>query len=255
VDQAEGLELNRLSLEAFVGAIAAGSEGGRLLEYDGVVGALTPAVPERSVFNSVVYESVEALAAARGRLAAAYDEAGCAWTVWVPKEDAKAQELLEAAGHRLDAAPRVMAMELDGFPQPDLGGIEWTGEGSMEEMGRVNDLAYGYEVGTFLRGLGERPPRGARTYVARTDGEAGAAVMTLDRDSDCGVYCVATLERARGTGLATALMRQALWEAAERGCRTTTLQATKMGHGVYERIGYQDFGNIGMWEWRTSEPD
>jgi GNAT superfamily N-acetyltransferase len=252
MDQAAAIRLNRASLEGFIRTIAAGSAGARVVELDGVIGAVVPAVRERSVFSSVVYESAEALAAAREELAATYKKAGCAWTVWVPKEDATAQELLESAGHRLDAAPRVMAMELDGFPRPDLSGIEWTGEGAVEEMGRVNDLAYGYALGTFAAGLGPGPHARMRTYLASVGDEPSAAVVTIDRDGDCGVYCVATLEAARGTGLATALMRQALWEAAERGCRTTTLQATKMGRGVYERIGYQDFGNIGMWEWRSA---
>jgi predicted acetyltransferase len=45
-------------------------------------------------------------------------------------------------------------------------------------------------------------------------------------------------------------MRQALSEAAERGCETSTLQATKLGRPVYERVGYEDFGALQMWEYR-----
>ena len=61
---------------------------------------------------------------------------------------------------------------------------------------------------------------------------------------------VATLERARGRGLATALMRQALLEARERGMETTSLQATRMGAPIYARLGYRDLGAIQMWERR-----
>jgi hypothetical protein len=32
--------------------------------------------------------------------------------------------------------------------------------------------------------------------------------------------------------------------------RTSTLQATKMGFPVYERIGYRDIGELQMWELR-----
>ena len=66
------------------------------------------------------------------------------------------------------------------------------------------------------------------------------------------IWSVATAPEARGRGLSTALMRQALSDAAARGCETSTLQATKLGRPVYERVGYQDFGALQMWECRES---
>ena len=62
-----------------------------------------------------------------------------------------------------------------------------------------------------------------------------------------------TLEAARGRGLATSLMRRALADARERGCTTTTLVATKMGHPVYARLGYRDLGRVQMWERRRAQ--
>jgi hypothetical protein len=47
-------------------------------------------------------------------------------------------------------------------------------------------------------------------------------------------------------------MRRALWDAAGRGCETSTLQATKLGRPVYERVGYEDFGALQMWEYREN---
>ena len=44
--------------------IGAGSEGAHTFERDGVVAALVPASPQRSVVNSVVYRDPDALAAA-----------------------------------------------------------------------------------------------------------------------------------------------------------------------------------------------
>jgi ribosomal protein S18 acetylase RimI-like enzyme len=89
-----------------------------------------------------------------------------------------------------------------------------------------------------------------RMYVARAGGEDAATVGTLDVDGDCGVYMVATRPEARGRGLATALMRQALAEARQRGLETTSLQATQMGRDIYARLGYRDLGVIQMWERR-----
>jgi hypothetical protein len=45
-------------------------------------------------------------------------------------------------------------------------------------------------------------------------------------------------------------MRRALADGRERGCEVSTLQATKLGRPVYERLGYRAFGVIEMWERR-----
>ena len=50
----------------------------------GVTACVSPARPERSVVNSVVYDDAEALIAAIPALAVTYEDAGiAAWTVWV----------------------------------------------------------------------------------------------------------------------------------------------------------------------------
>ena len=239
------------SFAAVVGATARGTEGGHMLEPDGVCAAVTPAIPERSVFNSVLHESPEALAAALDDLAAAYDEAGVrAWTVWVPESDRESARLLEGAGHELDASPLAMVLELDELSDPDPGDLDWDDEAPIEEIWRVNDLAYGYESGTFERGLG-RPPAGIyRFFRAWLDGETACVVATADVEGDCGMYWVATLPGARGRGLTTRLMRVALAAGRERGCDISTLQATKLGRPVYERLGYRDVGTLQMWERR-----
>jgi hypothetical protein len=33
-------------------------------------------------------------------------------------------------------------------------------------------------------------------------------------------------------------------EAAERGCRTASLQSTAMGEGIYAAVGFRDLGRI-----------
>lgn len=245
------LELNLRGMQAAFSSFARGS-GAQLLELDGVVASINPAVAERSVFNSVVYTDPGALAASREELAATYADAGCAWTVWVPERDEATARILEDAGHTLDAQPRAMGIELDGVSEPDLSELDWTAEGDVEEMAALNDAAYGYPAGTWIKGVGRKPP-GLRVYMARVDGERAATVCTLDRDGDCTIWNVATAERARGRGLSTALMRMAISDAAQRGCATSTLQATKLGAPVYRRCGYEDFGALGMWESRPPD--
>jgi ribosomal protein S18 acetylase RimI-like enzyme len=245
------LELNLRGMQAAFRGFGEAA-GSRLIEGDGVIAAVSAAVPERSIFNSVVYLDPAAFAAARDEIAAAYAEAGNAWTVWVPEEDVDTASLLDAAGHTLDAQPRAMGIELGGIEAPDLSGIDWTREGDLEAMSGLNDEAYGYPAGTWIRGMG-RPGPDVHVYLASIDGEPVATVSARDADGDCSIWCVATAERARGQGLSTALMRQALFEAQQRGCATSTLQATKLGAPVYRRCGYQDFGALGMWEFRPPE--
>jgi GNAT superfamily N-acetyltransferase len=243
-----------LNLEGMKDAFASfgRAAGAQVLEFEGGVAVVNPAVPERSVFNSVVYLDRRALAAEYERLAAAYAEAGCAWTVWVPEADLETARLLERAGHTLDAQPRAMGRALSGVEEPDLSEIDWSEETDFEQMAALNDAAYGFPAGTWISGMG-RDPQGQRTYLARVDGEPAATVSARDHADDCAVWHVATLEAPRGRGLATALMQKAIFDAARRGRATTSLQATKLGAPVYRRCGYEDFGAIGMWESRPPE--
>ena len=123
-------------------------------------------------------------------------------------------------------------------------------------MARINDLAYGFEE-PHLRRRGGRSRAGEpplRLYQAREDGEPASVLGTIDDGDDCGVYLVATLKEHRGQGLARRLLHAALAEARDRGLRTSTLQATKLGHPVYERLGYEAICTLQMWERRMQGP-
>ncbi len=231
-------------------ALVATMGDGPPVEIDGLVASVSPATPDRSVFNSVLYERPEALAGGLDELAAVYSEAGVdAWTVWVPEADRASASLLEGAGHVLDASPVAMVLELGELADERDDGLDWDDAAGVEEVCRVNDRAYGYEDGTFARGLGT-PPETLRFYRARLDGEVASVIGTTELDGDCAVWWVATLPEARGHGLAGRLMRVALAAGREHGCDISTLQATKLGKPVYERLGYRDVGTIEMWERR-----
>jgi GNAT superfamily N-acetyltransferase len=230
---------------------AESSPGGHAIHRDGVFACITPASPHRSVMNSVIYSDREALLASLEELARAYEEAGvAAWTVWVPEADAEAASALAEAGHAFDAEPRAMGIELSSVTEPDLSALEWTRDCDLVTVGRINDAAYGYDDGGFETVIGSLPADRVHAYAAHVDGEPAAVMMTIDAGDDTEVAWVATTEAARGRGLATALMRQSLWDARERGRRTATLQATKLGAPVYRRVGFRDFGALHMWERR-----
>src|SRR5688572_23887654 len=104
MDRAPEYERMLKSMRAFFRLVGRSSEGAHVIEPDGVLGVVCPKVPDRSLPNSVVYESQEALIAALAELTRHYDDAGIdAWTVWVPEDDIDAAAALSDAGHRLDA--------------------------------------------------------------------------------------------------------------------------------------------------------
>ena len=228
------------------------SPRGTVVEQKGVLAAIVPAMPSRSVVNCVLYDEAGELGAALEDLARAYEEAGVhAWTVWVPEAEREAATLLEAAGHRLDAEPTAMLLELDSFePGPET--VELAPAGA-EELAALNAAAYGWEVGGAADVMAGLAAAGAHLYLVSVDGRPASCLATIDHGSDCGIEWVATAETARRRGLATALLRRALADARERGCETSTLVATPSGRPVYERIGYRGVGALGMWERRRPE--
>jgi GNAT superfamily N-acetyltransferase len=210
----------------------------------GIWASRTPSLPDRSLFNAVVYDDPEAVVEARDDLAALYREAGVrAWTVWVSPGDAQLAAALEAAGHQLDGSPESMGAELAAM---ELGGPELGEPGTWEDAIALNEAAYEMAAGS----MAAPPVDGARLLAV--PGRAVVAVVELDGDVWFGL--VATHPSARGQGLCSGLMRQALRGAQERGCTTTTLEATAKGRPVYERLGYRPFGAVQMWEHRTAEP-
>src|SRR4051812_15480379 len=81
-----------------------------------------------------------------------------------------------------------------------------------------------------------------RLLAARVDGASVAVAMAFDHEGDCGIYNVGTLEPYRRRGLATALTALHLRDAAARGCRTASVQATAMAEHAYANVGFRDLG-------------
>jgi ribosomal protein S18 acetylase RimI-like enzyme len=81
----------------------------------------------------------------------------------------------------------------------------------------------------YLAFVGEEP-------VATAELTVGGGVV--------GVYNAATIESYRRRGFATALIRHCLQAAREKGYRTAVLQAAPRAESVYQRLGFQAFGEI-----------
>jgi GNAT superfamily N-acetyltransferase len=215
-------------------------------ERDGVGAVVTPAVPQRSVVNSVIYERGADVAAAYDWLSELYADVD-AWTVWVPPGDEATGRFLESRGHKLDATPQAMALELSSYDPP--GQLPAPERGTLEQLARINEAAYPWRDGSMERAVGGMHSSGdLHVYVT----EEASALGILDHEGDASVVLVATLPEAQGRGLSSRLLAAALVEARERGNDISTLQATKMGEGVYARLGFERLGALGMWEKRRA---
>jgi GNAT superfamily N-acetyltransferase len=223
----------------------------------GVLACMVPTRPERSVFNSVVYEDSDALLAVRDELDVAYLAAGVrAWTVWVRPEHDSLGPALEATGHAFDGQPMLMAAALEELDLEPRHALDLVASPTWEDLARLNDRAYGIDPAeSFVAAFtGFDDPRG-RLYLARVDGEPVAGLGTLSVEGTCEIVYVATVPEARGRGLSSELMRTALRAARADGCDVTTLEATALGEPVYARLGYRPLGRLGMYELRRPAPD
>lgn len=233
-----------------VEAFGSGHPDSRLIRRNGLLASLTPASPQRSLFNSVYYEDPVALRDELDALAATYEAAGIqAWTVWVPDEDRETAEWLAGRGHLLDAEPRAMALDLADLaavPSPPEAVEPRPGEAAI--AADLNDRAYGYGPDGFRAGL--RDQTTIRWHFAHAGEEPVSCVGVIEVGDDCCVTGVATPPEHRGGGIASWLLCRTLAEARGRGFRTGSLQATKAGAPIYERLGFRDLGYIEMWELR-----
>src|SRR5689334_905967 len=145
MDRDAAIEGHRDALRSFVRLVGGGGETSQVLERPGVTAAVVPAIPDRSIVNSVAYSDAASLEAALDELASAYEDAGVtAWTVWVPEDDRDAATLLEACGHQLDATPTAMIADLTRLAEAEADDLDWGAGANPIDVGRINDLAYGW---------------------------------------------------------------------------------------------------------------
>ena len=233
---------------------AACSSSGRMMAWQGVSASLVAAAPDRSMFNWVVYERLDALLAHYPAIVEAYEDAGVrAWTVWVDPGDADAVEALSKRGHLLDSQPVAMAAEIAGLMLPETGDLDWIETRDTGLVGRINDSAYGFPPPAFEAVLDHWAETRWNAYIASLNAiPVGSVLAHLGENGDCGISGVATLPEARGHGIATRLLAAVLGEARRLGMATTSLQASPAGAKVYAALGYRNLGTMGMWERRQA---
>jgi ribosomal protein S18 acetylase RimI-like enzyme len=170
------------------------------------------------------------------------------WGAWLDPAATDDAEALRARGLVLDSTPVLMAAALDDIAA--LGDAPAAHQVTMEEVGTVNDLAYGNPQPVITRTLNSFPADAMHAYGIRVADEIASVAMIVDTGRDAFVTMVSTLPHQRGKHLASKLLAHALHEARRRGQTTTSLQASKLGQGIYARLGYRPLGEVHLYEKR-----
>jgi GNAT superfamily N-acetyltransferase len=219
-------------------AYARAATGASVQRVTGVASAVFPSEPEHAFYNNALLErdlETAERANALDAMEAAYAAAGITrFAAWAHESDEPLRAALERRGYTLHESTRAMGMTLADVllprPELELGPPDWF------EYLRILEVPQGYLCGA--------DPAAFHVLLARLAGENVATAMAFDRGSDCGIYNVTTLERARRRGLGTALTAVHLHVALARGCQTASLQSTEMGEGIYAALGFRDLGRI-----------
>jgi GNAT superfamily N-acetyltransferase len=217
---------------------ARGAPGAEVRHGPGFAAAIFPHEPERNVYNNAILGRdlpARGRAAAIAAMETAYDARGVTrFAAWVHEADEPLRSDLERRGYTVDETTRAMGMPLTDIlmPRPalELGSAGW--DDFLRIFGFPALLLSGADHSAF------------HLLFARLDAECVATATAFDHEGDCGIYNVATLEHARRRGLGTALTAVQLHDAAARGCRTASVQATEMAEHVYAAVGFRDLGLI-----------
>ncbi|HEX8823141.1 MAG TPA: GNAT family N-acetyltransferase [Archangium sp.] len=224
----------------------------RMRELPGVRAFALPS-PLANVFQQqVLYENPQALAESLAPLEAWYRELGVpAWRVPVlPPGDPAAEAVLRHAGHRAEDAITGMGLPLTHPLAPRLPpGITLEHPDDLDAVLELNGLAYGRDnVGAYTGWrTGPLPSTHLHAVVVREAGRALACGVSFEQGDTAGIYLVATHPDARRRGLGALVMHGLHADAHARGRSVAVLQASVMGLGLYQRLGYRDLGGWTNW--------
>ena len=229
-------------------ALLGGHAGpGAVIEREGLIASVVPSAPDSPTLNAIVALDPERAPEHLPELAERYRAARVRrWGVWLDSHASPTQQAFTHAGMVVTAASPGMGAALEDLDMPP----EDPTAADLTTVGRVNDLAYGNYDGRLQRTLAPLPNGILHAYRVDHHGRPAAVALALHHNQDCGISFVATVPKARRKGLARAVMRQALHEAQQQGCTTTTLQATDVGEKLYANLGYRHLCVMQLWERR-----
>lgn len=89
-------------------------------------------------------------------------------------------------------------------------------------------------------GFGDDLP--TRGLLARVEGRPVATALGVLAGEGIVIVNVATVPEERGRGIGRAVTLAAMHAGAAAGAAIAVLQSTEMGHGIYRRLGFEEYG-------------
>jgi GNAT superfamily N-acetyltransferase len=183
------------------------------------------------------------------------------WYVWPSPSSPSIEQALQAhglqSGHRMPAMAADLATLPAAAPPPRGVTIEQiTDPRAMAPFVdafvagfELPELTHPYFLQLFSSTLGLAADAPMRHYLARLNGVPVATTTLFPAAGVAGIYCVATIPDARGRGIGSAVTLKALHDARAEGHRVGVLQASPMGHPIYEAMGFRDCCTVGEFLW------
>jgi GNAT superfamily N-acetyltransferase len=173
---------------------------------------------------------------------------GVPWRWWAgPDSDPGLPGQLLALRAEQTATQPVMAVDLDQlFPAEPVPGLVIRAVAASDLAGWVRAYAPSFgvtpeQLDAVIRLEEQRPdPDGSVIrFAGWLDGRIVGSAVLSDRFGVAGIYSVTTAAGYRQRGIGAAMTAAALRAGQDRGRRIGTLQASPMGHPVYQRMGFQ----------------
>jgi GNAT superfamily N-acetyltransferase len=134
--------------------------------------------------------------------------------------------------------------------------VQVSDEEDFRTFSRVLSEGFGLPVfDEFARMFIDTGDRGGAiaSFLGFLNGEPVATSRAILANGLAGIYTVATRESARGKGIGRAITLGACLYGKHSGYRLATLQASDMGHAVYQRMGFWDVCEFRDYTWTGAQ--
>jgi ribosomal protein S18 acetylase RimI-like enzyme len=117
-------------------------------------------------------------------------------------------------------------------------------------LAKVDSLSDALRDGFYqvFQSLGFGQGGDSQLFLGKENGVPVAGSRLFCATGVAGIWHVSTLPESRGRGYGTIMTLAAAHAGRELGCRYGVLFATPAGHGVYRRLGFQEYCHIEVYQ-------